>query len=176
MTMIFNDNYFKWLCDIVCGNRFYKNISYNKLLEYLHSIEFKFIIRNDVNRAKDGIDLRRKYYLLTGLHANMNDCPCTVLEMIIALAVRCEESIMDNPSFGDRTGQWFWSMINNLGLSDMTDDRFNEDIVSDKIDIFLNREYDSDGRGGLFRIKHCRRDLRKVEIWYQLCWYLDQFV
>lgn len=83
---------------------------------------------------------------------------------------------MDNPDIGDRTGQWFWSMINTLGLSDMVDTRFNEDIVRQKVDIFLRREYEPDGTGGLFRIRHCRRDLRRAEIWYQLCWYLDQFV
>ena len=95
---------------------------------------------------------------------------------MVALTIRCEETIMDNPAFGDRTGQWFWSMVNNLGLSDMTDDRFDERIVRKKIDIFLKRGYEPDGQGGLFRIKHCRRDMRYVEIWYKLCWYLDQFI
>ena len=171
-----SNEYFKWLFDIVCGERFSKNISYRKLLNCLHSIDFKYIIPNDVNRAKDGVDLRRRFYLDTGYRTDMKGSPCTVLEMMVALTIRCEETIMDNPSLGDRTGQWFWSMINTLGLSDMIDDRFNESIVREKIDIFLNREYEPDGQGGLFRIKHCRRDLRDVEIWYQLCWYLDQFI
>ena len=167
--------YFNWLCEVVCGGRFSKNISYRKLLSCLNSIEFRVVIPNDSNRAEDGIDLRRRYYLLTGRNANM-DCPCTVLEMMVALTIRCEESIMDNPELGNRTGQWFWSMIRTLGLSEMVDDRFDELFVRNKIDIFLNREYEPNGEGGLFKIKHCRRDLRNVEIWYQLCWYLDQFV
>lgn len=176
MTMRINNEYFEWLCEVVCGDRFHKNISYERLLNCLHSIEFRTVISNDINRAKDGVDLRRRYYLYTGQRAHMNGCPCTVLEMMVALTIRCEESIMDNPSYGDRTKQWFWSMINTLGLSNMDDAHFDEDIVRQKIDIFLDREYEPDGQGGLFRIKHCRRDLRKVEIWYQLCWYLDQFV
>ena len=142
----------------------------------MHDIDFRVVIKNDINRAKDGVDLRRRYFLTTGLDTNMGRCQCTVLEMMVALTIRCEESIMDNPDIGDRTSQWFWSMINTLGLSDMTDNRFDESVVREKIDIFLDREYEPDGQGGLFRIKHCRRDLRKVEIWYQLCWYLDQFV
>lgn len=174
MTMN-NNEYFNWLCELVCGKRFSKNISYNELLSCLHDIHFIAVIRNDANRAKDGVDLRRRYLLMTGHDSEMGRSPCTVLEMMVALTVRCEESIMDNPSFGDRTGQWFWSMINTLGLSDMTDDRFDEAFVRQKIDIFLNREYEPNGQGGLFKIKHCRRDLRDVEIWYQLCWYLDQF-
>lgn len=176
MTMRIDDEYFKWLCDIVCQKRFSKSISYDKLLQCLHLIDFRVVIKNDINRAKDGIDLRRRYFLDTGLDAGMDKCPCTVLEMMVALTIRCEESIMDNPDLGDRTGQWFWAMVNTLGLSDMTDNYFEESIVREKIDIFLDRDYEPDGRGGLFRIKHCRRDLRKVEIWYQLCWYLDQFV
>lgn len=175
MTMINNYEYFNWLCGIVCRNRFSKNISYQRLLDCLHSIEFRVVIPNDINRAKDGVDMRRRYYLTYG---NIIDdgSPCTVLEMMVALTVRCEENIMDNPSFGDRTGQWFWSMISTLGLSDMTDNHFDEEFVREKIDIFLNREYEPNGQGGLFKIRHCRRDLRRVEIWYQLCWYLDQFV
>ena len=173
--MINNYDYFKWLCDIVCKDRFSKNISYNKLLECLYSIEFRFLIPNDINRAKDGVDLRKRYYLMTFNDVDM-DLPCNVLEMMVALTIRCEESIMDNPSFGDRTGQWFWTMIKTLGLYAMTDDVFDDDFVRDKIDIFMDRQYEPDGQGGLFRIKHCMRDLRKVEIWYQLCWYLDQFI
>ena len=39
--------------------------------------------------------------------------------MMIALAIRCEEHIMDDPDAGDRTGQWFWSMLVSLGLGSM---------------------------------------------------------
>lgn len=175
MTAMDNE-YFEWLCDKVCGDRFSKKISYQKLLSCLHSIDFTYVIKNDSNRMEDGIDLRRRFYWTTGKRTEMTGVPCSVLEMMVALTIRCEETIMDNPAFGDRTGQWFWSMVNNLGLSDMTDDRFDERIVRKKIDIFLKRGYEPDGQGGLFRIKHCRRDMRYVEIWYQLCWYLDQFI
>ena len=67
-------------------------------------------------------------------------------------------------------------MINNLGLGDMIDSRFDEFYVEETIDIFLNREYQSNGKGGLFTIKNCDYDLREVEIWYQLCWYLDSIM
>lgn len=83
---------------------------------------------------------------------------------------------MDDPDVGDRTGQWFWGMIKNLGLGSMTDARFDEEYVESVIERFLNREYEPDGRGGLFRIRNCTEDLRNVEIWYQMCWYLDTIV
>lgn len=83
---------------------------------------------------------------------------------------------MDDPNVGNRTAQWFWSMINNLDLGSMTDSRFDKRFVDERLDIFLNRKYEPDGKGGLFRIRGCDRDLRTVEIWYQLCWYLDSIV
>ena len=95
--------------------------------------------------------------------------------MILALAIRCEETIMDNPDYGDRTGQWFWGMLSNLGLARMTDDVFNEKIAIARIYDFMERRYEPDGRGGLFYIRNCPEDLRNVEIWTQLCWYLDNF-
>ena len=93
--------------------------------------------------------------------------------MLIALAIRCEEHIMDDPDIGNRTGQWFGGMIDNLGLGSMYDENFDRDYVDEKIGIFLNRDYERNGKGGLFTVKHCKYDLRTVEIWYQMCWYLD---
>ena len=167
-----SDNYFYWLSDLVCGKRYSKELSYMKLLEYLHRIEFRYLIPMDQNRAMDGIDLRWRFTLEEGSELDMDE-PCSVLEMLIALAIRCEENIMDDPAVGDRTGQWFWGMIVNLGLGSMTDARFDRYFVDDVIERFLNREYEPDGRGGLFKIRDCDYDLRDVEIWHQLLWYLD---
>ena len=108
--------------------------------------------------------------------AFLDNQPCSVLEMMIALAIRCEEHIMDDPDVGNRTGQWFWNMIMNLGLGSMTDDQFDKRYAEQVIERFLNREYEQDGEGGLFTVKHCKHDLRTVEIWYQMCWYLDEIV
>ena len=93
--------------------------------------------------------------------------------MMVGLAIRCEETIMDDTNIGDRTGQWFWGMIVNLGLGSMFDNNYDRQLVETNVERFLEREYDYNGKGGLFTIRHCDRDLRDVEIWYQLCWYLD---
>lgn len=173
-----NDEYFEWLLDLVCGKRYSKQISFRKLITRLHSIEFLYIIPRDQNRAEDGMDLRYRYALQCDRYnyEPILDCltgPCSVLEMMVALAIQCEESIMDDPSIGDRTSQWFWGMIANLGLGGMYDERFDRQYVDETIERFLNRDYEPDGTGGLFKIRHCDVDLRDVEIWYQLCWYLD---
>lgn len=172
------NEYFEWLSDIVCGERYSKSISFSKLLMRLHSIEFRYSILKDQNRADDGINLRYRFALFQGYE----DCadmilddlygPCSVLEMIIALAIKCEETIMDDPTIGDRTGQWFWGMITSLGLGSMMDSRFDKRFVDEVIDRFLDREYEANGRGGLFTINNCDEDLRDMEIWYQLMRYL----
>ena len=170
------EEYFDWLYELVCKQRYSNRISYKKLLTHLHNTVFRYSILKDQNRAEDGICLR---YRFTDEYYSIKDAekylkgPCSVLEMMVALAVRCEENIMDDPNIGDRTGQWFWEMIGNLGLGSMNDTRFDIIYVDEVISKFLDRKYSRDGRGGLFTIKNCHCDLRKVEIWYQLCWYLD---
>lgn len=182
--MMFNEivvnDYFNWMYDLVCGERYPKQISYRKLLMHLHDVEFTYSIPRDANRAHDGIDLRRRFEMIMGFgYEGVSDYlegPCSVLEMMVALAIRCEENIMDDPSIGDRTGQWFWGMITNLGLGPMIDDRYDDQFVEETLERFLNRDYEPNGKGGLFTVRDYRRDMRTVEIWYQLCWYLDSIV
>ena len=170
------NKYFEWLFGLVCGKRYSKHISYKRLLMRLHDTKFIYSMLMDENRAEDGVDLRYRF-------GDANDCleevylylngQCSVLEMMVALAVRCEEHLMCDSDYGDRTSQWFWGMITNLGLGSMTDDRFDRDFVDETIDIFLHREYEPNGKGGLFTIKECKYDLRTIDIWYQLNWYLN---
>lgn len=169
-----NEDYFEWLCKLVDMKRWSEDLTYRRLLRHLHNIEFTWTIRLDENRADDGIQLRRRYALR---HDDMSlqeylSGPCSVLEMMAALALRCEDWIMDDDQIGNRTGQWFWGMIHNLGLTPMIDKDFNRDVVDNIVARFLNREYAPDGRGGLFTVRNCIRDVRKVEIWTQLSWYL----
>lgn len=178
MTDIRN-RYFEWLVDKVAGSLCSGSISFNKLFYQLHDIPFRYILLRDENRAKDGVELRYRFVWENRYPAEVEyelDGPCSVLEMMVALAIRCEESIMDDPAIGDRTPQWFRSMLVNLGLGTMTDDRFNRVYVDMVINRFLDRQYDADGHGGLFTVRHCDCDLRDVEIAYQLYWYLDELV
>ena len=176
------NEYFEWLYNLTCRARYSRHISYRRLLMRLHGIEFTYSHPNDQNRADDGMNMRYRFTLENNYQNSVNqildilDGPCSVLEMMVALAIRCEETIMDDTDVGDRTGQWFWGMITNLGLGSMTDIRYDERYTDDVLTRFLNREYEPDGTGGLFTIRRCDRDLRKVEIWFQLCWYLDSMM
>jgi hypothetical protein len=163
----------------VYSNKYSKRLSYKKLLYFLYNTDFTYTIELDANRYEDGTDLRYRFGYDTGFSsAVIADCidifPCSVLEMLIALSIRLEDHIMSDPDAGDRTAKWFWDMIVNLGLGSMDDSKFNETEANYIVQRFLNREYEPNGKGGLFTLEHCDEDLRNVEIWYQACWYLDK--
>lgn len=171
-----SDEYFDWLYNLVCEGRYHENLSYHKLLRKLFDTEFTYTIRKDRSRASDGVDLRWRFaeeYGIDDLPRYFIDPPCGILEMMIALALRCEETIMDDPQVGNRTGQWFWGMISNLGLGYMSDGRFDEKEADIILYRFLNRDFEPNGRGGLFTVRNCEYDLRRVEIWTIMLWYLD---
>lgn len=170
-------DYLNWMYELMCEGRFAKAISYKRLFMFLHDTEFTWFVEHDENRAADGISLRRRYCLDNNCIDLQHylDGPCSVLEMMIALAIR-EESIMCDPDRGDRTSQWFWGMINSLGLGAMYDHNFDEQLAIDIIVRFLDREYSPNGKGGLFTIRGWNRDARYAEIWHQLMAYLNTIV
>ncbi|MDR1541573.1 MAG: hypothetical protein LBU32_26995 [Clostridiales bacterium] len=78
------------------------------------------------NRAEDGIDLRYRFgyehrYENPMIATYLDRRPSSVLEMPVALSMRCKESIMDDPDACDRTGRCLWNMIANLGLGSLND-------------------------------------------------------
>ena len=146
--------------------------AYSKLLSTLFDIDYSYVIENDGNRYSDGIDLRYACNYETGIDIHMKSC--TVLEMMVALAIRCEDDIMGDPELGDRASVWFWDMIKSLGLDVYRDISFNEPDVLRIVDIFMNNDYKHDGDGGLFFLPEYPFDLRTMEIWDQMSAYLDR--
>lgn len=169
--------YFNWLCDKVSDND--TNVEYNKLMCHLHTFTFHPLLQMDENREDDGKQLRYRFGLENDIPRPIinqyldNTDTCSVFELMVALALRCEETIMTDSEFGDRTELWFWNMIDSLGLEDMTDSRYDEKHVNMILDSLNDRRYSRNGEGGLFTIPKIREDLRNIEIWYQMCWYLN---
>ena len=175
------NEYFEWMIRLVCDGKYSRGLSWRQLFRLLHETEFIYILEMDGNRADDGIDLRYRFAFDSGYNERtidevMSDEPCSILEMMVALAQRCEEHITDDPDSGNRTGKWFFEMIESLGLLDMDDSHFEKIIAADILDCFMRREYRSDGRGGLFTISDSEHDMREAEIWYQMNWYLDSIL
>ena len=174
LTEFLEELYFEWLCNII-GDK----SSYDRLLTRLHQLDFLYILPMDENREIDGLDLRHRFAYVTGHKVDddfLSERPCSVLEMMVALALRIEEDIAYDPDIGSRVHCWFWDMVSNLGLGDMDDYHYDEDYVDDVIDRFLYREYKRNGEGGLFTIENCPHDLRTVEIWYQMGWYMNDIL
>lgn len=174
-----NREYVEWMYSLVPNNRFSRTQSYKRLFHYLHSVEFTYSIPLDGNRAEDGIQLRYRFgddrgYPPQMIASYLDNQPCSVLEMMIALVVRYEDNIMCDSDMGDRTGQWFWGMIENLELIQMTDGYFDEDYVEYVVYRLLNREYKRNGKGGLFTVSRQNVDMREAEIWYQAAFYFNE--
>lgn len=157
--------------------------NYKELCEYFHSKIFYWKIDADANRAKDGTYLRIMFsdesdefsYRDISIYLNSDQFPCTLLEMMVALAIRCEKYIMQDPDYGDRTHLWLFGMINSLGLDVMTDGHMDISAADMIIDRLLERNYLPNGKGSLFSndILNPTEDFTKLEIWYQLNWYLS---
>lgn len=171
-----NDRYFAWLCDLVSEDN--SRYGYHILLQHLFDADFVAILALDENRAGDGINLRYRFgrengYSDAEVSNYLDNSACSILEMMIALALRCEEHIMEDCNMGNRTARWFWDMIANLGLDRMTDKNFDEEVVDDILHRFINRQYERSGAGGLTTIRDHNIDMRDVDIWYQMMWHLD---
>ena len=143
--------------------------TYWSLFRYLYQKEFVWTIPNDDNRMEDGRDLRYEFLedaRVTDPDPDWMDMGCSILELLVALARRLEFED------GKPARNWFWHLLDNLGLDKQTDARFDQIYTEDVIDVFIWRNYESNGRGGLFPLKHPKEDQRGVEIWYQLNAYI----
>lgn len=165
--------YFDWLCrKVPCD---FGSKSYRKLLKQLYLEEFIYDNDMDENRAIQGVCLRQEY-ADEKLYDDywMAEFPCSVLEMMVALAEIIESRIMHDEEKGDRTGKWFWEMISSIGLLRMDDNHFKEKVVHDKVQDMLKKNYQPNGRGGLFTVSNITVDIRNYDIWYQAQFYLAE--
>lgn len=158
-------DYFQWLCEKIWS---VEADDHALLLKDLHSIIFTSPIRRDMNRAEDGVSLRRDYILEEGVpEVYLEDLgECTVLEMMIALSKRFASDIVGENYAS--VAFWFWKIIENLDLMKMSDDNYYSSYVKDVITKMCKRQYDKYGNGSMFPVKRSIKDQRYVEIWYQM--------
>lgn len=168
-------DYFQWLCDIVGIE--HGEEGYNILARDLFRTTFYSIVPHDENRAMDGIALREEYIGQVNYPKYIHlDGECNMLEMLIGLARRISYETDSAEYTRDTTSEWFWQLVRNLGLDVFNDSdyaRMDGTIKVDEIlNRFLERNYQWDGRGGLFPLNDAEEDQRDVEIWYQKDAYL----
>lgn len=163
--------YFDWMCRYV--TYLPQEQCYDSLLRKLNDITYYATLRMDENRLADGISLRHEFAFRNGLdYATVdNDIqgPPSVLEVLLALAIRAEVYTASS-EHEDWTHVWFWEMMTNMGLTDFTDDNFDELGVELICETFLERNYAPNGVGGPFAFE-TDKDIRDVELWWQMQWY-----
>lgn len=178
-------DYFWWLMDVIgyYDDRMYQ---FSELCEELYSYEFTWDDADpntcfDKNRAGDGLQLRREFVndkqkgvgqgvSMVDLNHQLWTPNCTVLEMMLAMTKRIENEMLGNWfDSHNHMFDWFYDMLQSLGISDMTNGSVDHYIVREKVHKLVKRQYNKDGSGGLFTVaKSCKNvDMRKIELWYQ---------
>lgn len=177
MTQTVEQVYFLWLADHVDFNYGKNNgKTYVDLAGQLHTKEFVWIVANDDNRLEDAQALRHLFISESGItkYGNFldNDPPLSVLEVIVGLADRCAFTDGGNPR------QWAWRLIDNLDLNKMSDPMSTRDqeVVDDILETLIYRQYEMDGSGGFFPLKHPEENQKNVEIWYQMNSYIEELL
>lgn len=171
-------------------------LSFSEHMVYktLNRMEFYSPIPMDSNRIEDAKFMRERFYsiycnkmvpILLGEVPNypiplMDEVklngPPSVLEVLVAFAIRIEDDILHDDTKGYRAHCWFKIMMDNLGLSEyFGNSKFipeQESKVQMIVDIFRDRAYSPSGvDGALFpndRFSDKINDCRDVDLWYQM--------
>lgn len=161
-------SYFNYLVNLIDGE------NYICLLKELHKEHFFPLLDLDNNRVSEVKDI---------LRGSVPSSPKTeyvsIFEILVLLAKKYEDfaSRFGEP---DHTATWFWCFIVNVGLNIYDDGYFKENKeqailkIKQWVSIFNNRTYGRDGTGSPFPLKNPPKDMRKTELFYQLCWYYNE--
>lgn len=171
MARPLDELYFEWLYSQVGSVRVRNPTrTYWSLLRQLFTKEFVWIIPNDDNRIEDGRDLRVEFLDISGIDdvdPGWMELGCSFFEMMIGLSRRLSFIAEGDPR------DWFWHLMDNLGLRSFNDDKgIDIEVVDEILNTVIWRTYSEDGQGGLFPLRNAREDQREVEIWYQQSAYI----
>ena len=161
-------DYGEWLVEQV----HFKRRNYERLMETLHESPFIVFIDRDQSRAEDGLYMRNRYYSEKNLPRDyFDDEPCSVLEMLVAFAIRIDNEWIGDPS-EEHPEIIFWEMLCNLGLDEYYDKVFDCFEVDRILENWLHRDFNFDGNGSIFPLNEPEFDQREIEIWSQMNQYL----
>lgn len=163
-------SYIDWLLQKIDNPR---NQDYEDLLSILWEQEFYSLVDNDSNRAEDGLSLRKMWERKN--HQRLDLGPPRVLEVLIYLAIRARDVLYDG-DFTITVDALFWEFITNLGLDFYNKYAFKgaetDNEIIETLDRWLNREFQKNGKGGIFPLRNPKKDQRDEELWYQMNYYL----
>lgn len=171
MSPRLDELYFTWLCNLVSDTRIRnRNRTYLGLLKQLYTKEFVWVVARDDNRIEDGKDLRYEFVDQSDLgdvDPGWIHLGCSMFELLIGLSRRLSFELDGEPR------EWFWELIENIGLIKYNDNRpLPTDEIEEILDRVIWRTYEPSGKGGLFPLKYPEEDQTKIELWYQLSAYV----
>ena len=150
------EEYYDFLLDII-GFDLPEHRKCSKLLEDLNDKEFFWVHPMDENRDIDALYLRKEFLVETGRDSSeIWDDPRSCLEVLVAFSRRIEIEITGEPG-NDDLGRWFWVMLNNLDII-YEDDHYDHGLVQFKLDVWLARKFDKNGKYGIFPLKKVTND------------------
>lgn len=200
MGMIINikKSYFNYLLAIITDQNHDALNEYEKLCTLLHNTPYVVMNPMDENRVRDVDALRDKWldnarvkdeHLRMEYAKDINNDSVSMLEMLIALAIRVNDYILADPTKPELPANLFWNFIDNLveygsfgtkyhtAAEILKDDTWC-DFASDTMAACLNRvntrTYHSDGTGGLFPLRNPKINQRKEELWTCCVAYINE--
>ena len=154
-------DYYIWLTDGM------EDLDQEGLLSFLFHVEYTYLIPNDRHRELDGLNLRREYCEEEEVRGEpMDYIPCSVLEMMLALAKRIEVDVLDEPNLN-----LFYRMLDNLSLTSTRSDQWESIIF-----LWLERRFSREGVGSPFPLNRSYCDERREELWSQCMHWLEEFI
>lgn len=138
---------------------------YTKLFQRLFDTPFDPVLEADEARIDDGLEVRGRWY------RSIPDFPCSVLEVLLALADRMDSEYVGDPS-EEGTNDIFYLFLDNLGLLYYTDRRYNDLAIDNILEIWMERRFHSNGDGSIFPLKYTRENQRDCSLWSQMQSYI----
>lgn len=178
MESILTSKYHDWVFKNIIESDQYDVYKYSKLMGYLQTKEFYYSYPMDANRVADANSLKVRFGQGLGISVNdryfcewVNFTKVTVFDVMAALALRVYEEVTWDFDPPIRQNDIFWIMIESMHLDRMNDNDFDLGEVIRRVENMLYRRFESDGDGGLFRVRGIQRNMREAEIWYQMQWW-----
>ena len=177
------DQYFSWMLEKIFEKDTREIERRLAVLRELNTVIFEFNIYTDENRQKDAQDLRYLFgdecgYSEAEICRTLDMQAPTLLEVIVALLVRVQESVLYDLDVTITNKDIFLDILKSLNIDHIIGSyNLSGDQATDfynSIGILYRREYTYYGEGGLFTVNNPKDDMRNTEIWYQFMWYLNE--